>query len=162
MSNWKLVQEVNGNLNLQNRSIRAIKSFIEQYKIDDSDEDMDFEDGVECDPDNIRDLLAHATQVCDAMLKINAESYLSSGYQYDDQDPRNIMDLHDDNWWHRSAARTGSSVEDEMRSQITNAVVKNNYHALHADLLRVPGFREFWQDHTEHCIAEAEFEFDLD
>lgn len=154
MSSWKLVQEVNGDINRQNHSIRAIKSFIEQYNTAINDDDFEAE--------NINHLLTHATQMCDAMLKINRESYLDSGYQYDDQDPRNIMDLFDDNWESRSTARCGSSMEDEMRSQIATAVTKNHFYTMLAKLRMVPGFGEFWQEYIEQCNEEAEFEFDVD
>jgi len=139
MSNWKHTQEVNGNLNAQRREISDIVEFVKKQVINEDNHEF----------------IAAVLEAFEAMDKILCEAYLDSGYQYDDNDPRNLMDLHDDNWESRMAARNGTSAEDEMRSEIHREVVKKHYASLSDRLFReLDGFAQ-WYEERRDILSES-------
>ena len=133
MSRWADVQEVNGSLNIQRREIADTIQFLK---------------GLDVDQDN-ETTIAYAMVVCQAMDQILSESYLDSGYAYDDQDPRNIMDTMDDNWFERESARNGTNAEAEMRSEIHRLVVDNQWGRLEQELNKLQGYSEWYHNRQE-------------
>lgn len=119
MSNWREVQEVNSVINTNRSEIRSLVEFLKQQKLNE---------------DNDQEFIEYAISTCEAMGNILGDSYLDSGYSYDSADPRNLMDMYDDNFEHRKSARNGTSKEAEMRSEIQRQVVSNNYNDLDAQL----------------------------
>lgn len=131
MSNWKETQEVNGNLNAQRAEIADMISFLK--KQEDQNDDI-----------------VHALEVLQAADNVLSDSYLSSGYQYDDADPRNLMDVFGDSWESRTAARNGTSVEDEMRSEIQTKVAMQYLATTKDKLFReLAGFSEWYQERQD-------------
>ena len=130
MSKWAEVQEVNGCLNIKRREITDTIQFLNSLVVDDDNNTT----------------IAYALGVCRAMDQILSESYLDSGYAYDDQDPRNIMDTMDDNWFEREDARNGTNAEAEMRMEIQRAVVANQWGRLEQHLNKLPGYSEWYCD----------------
>ena len=146
MSKWAEVQEVNGRLNIERREIADIIGYLKGLVVDDDNETT----------------IAYALGVCQAMDQILTESYLDSGYAYDHQDPRNIMDTMDDNWFEREAARNGTNAEAEMRSEIQRAVVANQWGRLEQELDKLQGYSEWYRDRQEMLFEMHHDEWGMD
>lgn len=139
MSNWKETQEVNGNLNARRREIADAVEFLKKQIVDEDNQD----------------LITRALDVFQAADNVLSDSYLSSGYQYDDADPRNQMDVFGDSWETRTAARNGTSAEDEMRSEIQRKVAMQHFAMMQDELFKnLDGFSE-WYHNRQDELSES-------
>lgn len=118
MSDWATVQETNGQLNNERRKIKFRMEYIRNAKqacLSLSDDTTEIQAACDC-------FLAAFQAEYDAL----GGAYLSSGFQYDDDDPRNIMAERFDVEF-SDAAKTGSNRRDEIESEIRrNVIAKYN------------------------------------
>lgn len=113
-SNWADTQRHNGHLNLQRRMLRYMGEYIvKAAKSPQADE-------------KVKTVAEHAAADIKTLDSIISRGYLDSGYQYDDNDPRNQSDQHGDTYWDNEKARTGTSREEEIESEIRDAVAKRH------------------------------------
>jgi len=115
-SDWRTTQEHNGNINVGRRMLRAQSQYITAAaESPNADEE-------------VKTIAANALKDIKTMDEIIAKGYLSSGYQYDDNDPRNQMDIHGDRMQDPSTerARTGSTKEDEIEAEIRHAITRRH------------------------------------
>jgi hypothetical protein len=85
--------------------------------------------------------------------QIVAKGYLDSGYQYDDKDPRNQMDVHGDRYWDDNIerARKGSTKSDEVEAEIRQQVSQR-----HLDE-RMRGYEDFFtNDLAERIFPQGD------
>lgn len=142
MSDWRTVQEVNGGINNQLRYMRTVAEYLKSYQADDDEELADV----------INDLLSRIQQQQE-VLKMG---YLDSGYRYDDHDPRNLMDLYDDNYEHRNSARNGSSARDEMIAEIARQVAEKDFEtSLSTAMSAVPGLSQHMSDMSDYWSEDV-------
>jgi len=142
MSDWRTVQEVNGGINHQLRYMRTVAEYLKSYQADDDEELADV----------INDLLSRIQQQQE-VLKMG---YLDSGYRYDDHDPRNLMDLYDDNYEHRNSARNGSSARDEMIAEIARQVAEKDFQAsFDTAMSAVPGLSQHMSDMSDYWLEDV-------
>jgi hypothetical protein len=138
-SNWSETQRVNGILNAERKELSYFIQYLE-YALKSpfaTEED--------------RDLATEGIKTYKEIDAALSKGYLDSGYQYDDLDPRNQMDLYDDNWYDRQAARTGSTIEDEIDSEIRRNVVKRHKEKLHNEL-----YKHFNSNKSEELFGQIE------
>lgn len=134
MSEWRYTQEVNAGLNAQRAQIADILGFLKEQILDEDNQDI----------------ITRAISVCEAANKVLCECYLSSGYRYDDADPRNLMDLYGDSWDERTEARNGTNAEDEMRAEIAREIALKHYEQIKNDLfVHLNGFNEWYQNRQD-------------
>lgn len=134
MSEWRYTQEFNAGLNARRAGIADILGFLKEQILDEDNQD----------------LISRAIGVCEAANKVLCECYLSSGYRYDDADPRNLMDLYGDSWDERTEARSGSNAEHEMRSEIAREIALKHYEGIKNDLFtHLSGFSEWYHDRQD-------------
>ena len=115
-SDWATTQEHNGNINSQRRMLRAEGQYIKAAG------ESKFAD------EEVKGVAKKALEDIAALDSIITKGYLSSGYQYDDDDPRNQMDQHGDRYWDDdiAKARTGSSREEEIEAEIRGEIAKRH------------------------------------
>lgn len=134
MSEWRETQEINERLNIQRAGIADILGFLKEQVLNEENEE----------------LIVRAIGVCQAADKVLGECYLSSGYRYDDEDPRNQMDVFGDSWDERTEARNGTNAEDEMRSEIAREIALKHYEGIKNDLfVHLSGFNEWYQNRQD-------------
>jgi len=113
-SDWKTTQEHNGNINTSRRMLKAQAEYINAAaKSPNAD-------------DEVKTVSTQALTDIKTMDSIITKGYLSSGYQYDDNDSRNQADLHGDRMQDENPARTGSSKEDQIEAEIRNAISRRH------------------------------------
>lgn len=139
MSSWRDVQETNGNINACITTMNDVRDFIKAKR---NDEDLDTD---------IVDLIDQALGLIEDQKEILRMGYLDSGYQYDDHDPRNQMDLYDDNYYERTRARHGTNAKDEMLAEIAREVAIRHWSDTEEELYEnVPGLKEHMSDMNEY------------
>jgi hypothetical protein len=147
MSNWRETQETNERLNIQRAGIADILSFLKKQVLNEDNQD----------------LITRAIGVCEAADKVLGECYLSSGYRYDDADPRNQMDVFGDSWDERTEARNGTNAEDEMRSEIAREIAIKHYEGIKNELFgSLDGFNEWYQNRQDELSESWRDERDDD
>ena len=112
-ADWNTVQNNNENINSARRRLKNYASFVEG-------KGGEFQPQFD-DPSIVQKILADIKAVDDVL----SQAYLDSGYQYDDQDPRNMHE-HLDNYFDDEKARTGSDLKEQMESQIKQQVAMKN------------------------------------
>lgn len=142
MSDWRTVQEVNGGINSQMQYMRAVAEYLNKYKKEQGDE-LYWDSEVVGSLDDVLNRIEQQMQVL-------SQGYLDSGYRYDDHDPRNLMDMYDDNYEYRSRARNGTTAREEMIAEITRQVAANDFEdTMNTVFATVPGLSEHMSEMSD-------------
>jgi len=133
-SDWRTTQEHNGNINDGRKVLRAQAQYITAAS------QSPYAD------EEVKKVAANALKDIETLDKIMTKGYLDSGYQYDDNDPRNQADLHGDRMQDENPARTGSSKEDEIEAEIRHQVAQRHLD----DHMRY--YNEFFSDELAETL----------
>jgi hypothetical protein len=159
MSSYIHTHEFNKALNNQRSEIQDAIEYLKSLLPVQDQEEQDQEDQEDQDQNNC--FIKKAIETFEAANNILSECYLSSGYRYDDDDPRNIMDQHDDGWFERERARNGTSIQDEMRSEISKKVAMEHSSKMMKECFeKVPSFGEWYHERMEQIFESFRFEED--
>jgi hypothetical protein len=113
-SDWQTTQEHNGNINKGRRMLRAQAQYITAAGASPHADD------------EVKSTCQQALKDIKTLDEIISKGYLDSGYQYDDDDPRNKLDQMDDKYFDREKARTGSSKEEEIEAEIRHTIARRH------------------------------------
>ena len=115
-SGWAKTQEHNEELNRQKRKLKYISKYV---------------GAAEKSPHASPEVKSEANRVikdCEEYSHILGQGYLSSGYQYDDNDTRNKEDQFLDNQFddERERARSGTSKAEEIEAELRVEITKRH------------------------------------
>jgi hypothetical protein len=113
-SDWRTVQDNNGRVNRQRRMLKHEAEYMKAVLTSPQADEQ------------AKQYATEAVKIIKEMDAVVSKGYLDSGYQYDDNDPRNKMDQMDDKYFDREKARTGSSKEDEVEAEIRQAIAQRH------------------------------------
>jgi len=136
-SEWRKVQENNGNINKQIEKYKVGIRYLDEYIANPEAWYGYDKSGDEEDP-SVEEAQTDK-QTLEAVINVIKEGYLDSGYVYDDDDPRNQRDnveTVDD------PQRHGTDEEGEMRAEISRKVAQNRGELAMQTLRRYPGFSD--------------------
>lgn len=147
-ADWNTVQNNNEGINSARRRLKNYATFLEG-------QGGEFQPDFGEDAELIPGILADIKAVDDVL----SQAYLDSGYQYDDQDPRNMHE-HLDNYFDDEKARTGSDLKEQMESQIRQQVAMQEVDNIEQRITQLDkggAFRDYIEEiNYQEAIAREE------
>jgi len=142
MSDFKTMLQVNGNVNVARQINRLPVPWLTAV----------IESPIA--PDETKARARDAIGAIEEFDVLLARGYVSTGYQYDDDDPRNQQDANGDYYWDdaRQAARTGSSPAEEAEAEIALTIAVRRAREAMEDV------KDFFKDYPPEALFSPDDE----